>query len=120
MNYVLSFLFAGLVGLVGQMIYLLVGKKMPPALFILFGLGALLSGLGAMDWVGAQCPGAMVGMLMNGGTMFFNAGLMAFSGDPSLLLVIWLIIIVMMLLGIVAGALRHRSLAAKQEDTPRE
>lgn len=104
MNYILAFLFAGIVGLAGQALFLLTKKQMPPALLVLFGIGALLCGFGVMDWVNALCPGAMVGMLMNGGAMFANAGVMALNGDPSLFFVIWLIIIFMMLVGVLTGA----------------
>lgn len=113
MNFVLAFLIAGVVGAVGQVIFLVFKKNMVPAMIVLFALGGILGAVGVSDAINKICPGCLTGLLMNGGSMFQTSATMMPSGDWSLFVTIFAIIVVMSLLG-VASALAARAGVAKR------
>lgn len=106
MHYLIAFLVAGVVGVVGELLYFLFKKKMPAALVVLFGIGSLLMAFGVSDAIAVAAPGCLAGMLMNGGAMFAQSLLLIVRGDWSLFVVIWVIILFMAAIGILAGATR--------------
>ncbi|MGI6033836.1 MAG: hypothetical protein ACOX69_10500 [Coriobacteriales bacterium] len=109
MNFLIAFLVAGVVGFVGEIVYLLCKKNMLLAVVVMFAIGAILAFTPFPSTVGAAAPGCLAGLLMNGGTMYCQSVLDILNvGDPALFIVIWVIVFVMALLGIVAGIVANR------------
>jgi len=118
MDFVLAFVIGGCMCLLFQVV-MMVTKLHPPEMLIIgFALGAVLVPTGVVGWLEAVGGAGMGIMIMDAGAATFGGLLSLFHGDPSVILLVLGIFVLVALLGCIAGALfmtMHKADGAAEE-----